>query len=608
MLLMTNKVYETRSTGFVYDVLVEAKKIPAEYVYYFTDKKKIPDSVPCIKTNSIVLADIAHEIEINEGKDTALEVLDKMISYAEPEPSGVIIDVSKACDKNDNIKSQAYLNYCEWFVNNELSLCEKGRENCLTHLKNSIDSFVGAKSAPDLENKIAFGNLNWVDEIWSFSSNLITRNYSKSIKNIYITYDNVILTDIINRVRFGILNNNILLVFMMTVNLLIQTGNLSKKDKLNVYFEKGLVFSDLLKYIIMSQRFHKVGLVNDYDALPNTMKVCMKLINHDDRKHKRKIEYSARIFNNPMKEDIRKDPPFQLELDDSLSNTKYLLDNTFKNDLLSVNIASKYSGYFNISSDTFYRCKNLTYFDYDRKLIIRSIGNRAFYKTGLKRIKLKEGLTDISYGALAYTDIEQIKFPSLTDDYDEICRVFNRNSKITTIKSNTYKICDLFNYSRYRDEDYIFEPNSNLLLDLTINKIEVDDRPSIMASPAIKGRFIQRLIIHDFDGRIQTPKGISSTFKMGRLVECSNIWEVQLNYRAVGKLFSAFITNGCINNIESSLKYVFGLGTEVHTFKIVINSFTEKLAEKNRLDKFKEYLTLLLNRLFNSKTVFVSGL
>ena len=118
------------------------------------------------------------------------------------------------------------------------------------------------------------------------------------------------------------------------------------------------------------------------------------------------------------------------------------------------------------------------------------------------------------------------------------------------------------------------------MLDLTINKIEVDDRPSTMASPAIKGRFIQHLIIHDFDDRIQTPKSISFTFKMGRLVEC-NIWEVQLNYRAVLK---------------------------VHTFKIVINSFVEKLTEKNRLDKFKEYLTLLLNRLFNSKTVFVSGL
>lgn len=606
MLLMTNKIYETRSTGFVYDVLVEAKEIPAEYVHYFTDKKKIPDSVSCIKTNSIVLADIAHEIEINDGKETALEVLDKMISYAELEPSGVIINVSKTCDKNDNIKSQAYLNYCEWFVNNELSLCEKGKEYCLTHLKNSIDSFVGAKSAPDLENKIAFGNLNWVDEIWSFSSNLITRNYSKSIKNIYITYDNVILTDIINRKIFGILIDNILLVFMMTVNLLIQTGNLSKKDKLNVYFEKGLVFRDLLKYIIMSQRFHKVGLVNDYDVLPDTMKVCMKLTNHDDKKHNRKIEYSARIFNDPMKEDTRKDLIFQLELDDSLSNSRYLLDNTFKNDLLFVNITSKYSGYFNISSDTFYRCKNLTYFDYDRKLIIRSIGSRAFYKTGLKRIKLKEGLTDISFSALAYTDIEQIKFPSLAEGCDEICRVFNRNSKITSIKSNTYKICDLFNYSRYHDEDYIFEPNSNLLLDLTINKIEVDDRPSTMASPAIKGRFIKRLIIHDFDDRIQTPKSISFTFKMGRLVEC-NIWEVQLNYRAVAKLVSAFNTGGCIGNIERYLMYAVG-NSEVHTFKIVINSFVEKLTEKNRLDKFKEYLTLLLNRLFNSKTVFVSGL
>jgi hypothetical protein len=529
-----------------------------------------------------------------------------MISYAELEPSGVIINVSKTCDKNDNIKSQAYLNYCEWFVNNELSLCEKGKEYCLTHLENSIDSFVGAKSAPDLENKIAFGNLNWVDEIWSFSSNLITRNYSKSIKNIYITYDDDILTDIINRKIFGILIDNILLVFMMTVNLLIQTGNLSKEDKLNVYFENGLVFRDLLKYIIMSQRFHKVGLVNDYDVLPDTMKVCMKLTDHDDKKHNRKIEYSARIFNDPMKDDNRKDTIFQLELDDSLSNTKALLDNTVKNDLLSVNITSKYSGYFNISSDTFYHCKNLTYFDYDNKLIISKIDSRAFYKTGLKRIKLKDGLTDISFNALAYTDIEQIKFPSLTDNYDEICRVFNRNSKITSIKSNTYKICDLFNYSRYHDEDYIFEPNSNLLLDLTINKIEVDDRPSTMASPAIKGRFIKRLLIHDFDDRILTPKSISFTFKMGRLVEC-NIWEVQLNYRAVGKLLRAFITVGCIDIIERSLMYAVG-NSEVHTFKIVINSFVEKLADKDSLNKFKEYLTIILNRLFNSKTVFVSGL
>jgi hypothetical protein len=602
MLLMTNKIYETRSTGFVYDVLVSAKEIPAEYVHYFTDKKKIPDNVSCIKTNSIVLADIAHEIELNENKETALEVLDKMISYAELEPSGVIINVSKTCDKNDNIKSQAYLNYCEWFVNNELSLCEKGKEYCLTHLENSIDSFVGAKSAPDLENKIAFGNLNWVDEIWSFSSNLITRNYSKSIKNIYITYDDDILTDIINRKIFGILIDNILLVFMMTVNLLIQTGNLSKEDKLNVYFEKGLVFRDLLKYIIMSQRFHKVGLVNDYDVLPNTMKVCMKLTNYDDRKHKRKIEYSARIFNDPMKEDIRKDPTFQLGLDDSLSNTKYLLDNTFKNDLLSVNITSKYNGYFQISSDTFYRCKNLTYFDYDRKLIIRSIGSRAFYKTGLKRIKLKEGLTDISFSALAYTDIEQIKFPSLTDDYDEICRVFNRNSKITSIKSNTYKICDLFNYSMYHDENYIFEPNSNLLLDLTINKIGADDR---LGSPAIKGRFIKRLLINNIDDQIRTIKNICFN-RIEWLTEC-NIWEVQLNYRAVGKLFSAYLTKDCRDNIERFLRYTFG-NSEIHTSTIVINKFVEKLAEKNRLDRFKEYLSLLLNRLFNSKTVFVSGL
>lgn len=605
MLLMTNKVYETRSTGFVYDVLVAAERIPAEYVHYFTDKSKIPDSVSCIKTNSIVLADIAHEIESNENKETALEVLDKMISYAEPEPSGVIINVSKTCDKNDNIKSQAYLNYCEWFVNNELSLCEKGKEYCLTHLENSIDSFVGAKSAPDLENKIAFGNLNWVDEIWSFSSNLITRNYSKSIKNIYITYDDDILTGIINRKIFGILNDNILLVFMMTVNLLIQTGNLSKKDKLNVYFEKGLVFRDLLKYIIMSQRFHKVGLVNDYDVLPDTMKVCMKLTNHDDRKHSRKIEYSARIFNDPMKEDTRKDLIFQLELDDSLSNTRYLLDNTFKNDLLSVNITSKYSGYFQISSDTFYHCKNLTYFDYDRRLIIRSIGSRAFYKTGLKRIKLKEGLTDISFSALAYTDIEQIKFPSLTDNYDEICRVFNRNSKITSIKSNTYKICDLFNYSRNHDEDYIFEPNSNLLLDLTINKIEVDDRLDRLGSPAIKGRFIKRLLINDIDDQVRTIKNICFN-RIEWLTEC-NIWEVQLNYRAVGKLLRVFITAGYIDNIESFLRYTFG-NSEIHTTKIVINSFVEKLADKDSLDKFKEYLTLLLNRLFNSKTVFVSGL
>lgn len=599
---MTNKVYETRSTGFVYDVLVEAKEIPPEYVHYFTDKIKIPDSVSCVKTNSIVLADIAHEIEINEGKETALEVLDKMISYAEPEPSGVIINVSKTCDKNDNIKSQAYLNYCEWFVNNELSLCEKGKEYCLTHLRNSIDSFVGAKSAPDLKNKIAFGNLNWVDEIWSFSSNLITRNYSKSIKNIYITYDNVILTDIINGNKFGIVNDNILPVFIMTVNLLIQTGNLSKEDKLNVYFEKGLVFRDLLKYIIMSQRFHKVGLINDYDVFPNTMKVCMKLTNHDDRKHNRKIEYSARIFNDPMKEDIRRDPIFQLELDDNLSNTKGLLDNTFKNDLLSVNITSKYNGGFNILSDTFYHCKNLTYFDYDKKLIIRGIGNRAFYKTGLKRIKLKEGLMNISFSALAYTDIEQIKFPSLTNNYDEICRVFNRNSKITSIKSDTYKICDLFNYSRYHDEDYIFEPNSNLLLDLTINKIGADDR---LGSPAIKGRFIKRLLINDIDDQIRTIKNICFN-RIEWLTEC-NIWEVQLNYRAVGKLLRVFITAGYINNIESFLRYTFG-NSEIHTTKIVINSFVEKLTEKNKLDKFKEYLTLLLNRLFNSKTVFVSGL
>jgi len=605
MLLMTNKVYETRSTGFVYDVLVEAKEIPAEYVHYFTNKRKIPDSVSCIKTNSIVLADIAHEIGINEGANIALEVLDKMISYAEPEPSGVIIDVSKICDKNDNIKSQAYFNYCEQFVNNELSLCEEGKEFCLTCLKTSIDSFVGAKLLPNLENKIAFGNLNWVDEIWSFSSNLITRNCSKSIKNIYITYDDDILTDIINRVRFEILNDNILLVFMMTVNLLVQTGNLSKKDKLSVYFEKGLVFRDLLKYIIMSQRFHKVGLINDYDVLSNTMKVCMKLTDHDDRKHNRTIEYSAKIFKDPMKEDTRKDPIFQLELDDNLSNTKGLLDYTLKNDLLSVNITSRYNGYFQISFETFYHCKNLTYFNYDKKLIIRSIGNKAFYKTGLKRIKLKEGLTDISYGALAYTDIEQIKFPSLIDDYDEICRVFNRNSKIISIKSNTYKMCDLFNYSNNHYEDY-YEPNSNLMLDLTINKIEVDNRPSEIANNAIRGRFIKRLIIHDFDDRVQIPNSISIDFKKVWLIGC-NIWEVQLNYLAVAKLFSAYLTKDCIDNIERFLRYVVG-NSEVHTFNIVINKFVEKLAEKNRLDRFKEYLSLLLNRLFNSKTVFVSGL
>jgi hypothetical protein len=144
------------------------------------------------------------------------------------------------------------------------------------------------------------------------------------------------------------------------------------------------------------------------------------------------------------------------------------------------------------------------------------------------------------------------------------------------------------------------------LLDLTINKIEVDDRPSTMASPAIKGRFIKRLLIHDFDDRILTPKSISFTFKMGRLVEC-NIWEVQLNYRAVGKLLRAFITVGCIDIIERSLMYAVG-NSEVHTFKIVINSFVEKLADKDSLNKFKEYLTIILNRLFNSKTVFVSGL
>lgn len=600
---MTNKVYETRSTGFVYDVLVAAERIPAEYVHYFTDKSKIPDSVSCIKTNSIMLADIAHDIEINDGKETALQVLDKMISYVEPEPSGVIIDVSKTYNKNDNIKSQAYLNYCEWFVNNELSLCEKGKEYCLTHLENSIDSFVGAKSEHDLKNKIAFGNLNWVDEIWSFSSNLITRTYPKSIKNIYITYDDDILTDIINRKIFGILNDNILLVFMMTVNLLIQIGNLSKEDKLNVYFEKGLVFRDLLKYIIMSQRFYKVGFINDYDVFPDTMKVCMKLTNHDDRKHKRKIEYSARILNDPIKEDIRRDPTFLLELDDSLSNTKYLLDNTFKNDLLSVNITSKYSGYFNISSDTFYRCKNLTYFDYDKKLIIRSIGNRAFCKTGLKRIKLKEGLVDISYGALAYTDIEQIRFPSLTGDYDEVWRVFNRNSKITSIRSNTYKLCDLFNYLSDRDGDY--EPNSKLMLDITINKIEVDDRLDRLGSPAIKGRFIKRLLINDIDDQVRTIKNICFN-RIEWLTEC-NIWEVQLNYRAVGKLLRVFITAGYIDNIESFLRYTFG-NSEIHTTKIVINSFVEKLADKDSLNKFKEYLLLLLKRLFDSKTVFVSGL
>jgi hypothetical protein len=166
-------------------------------------------------------------------------------------------------------------------------------------------------------------------------------------------------------------------------------------------------------------------------------------------------------------------------------------------------------------------------------------------------------------------------------------------------------MCDLFNYSNNHYEDY-YEPNSNLMLDLTINKIEVDNRPSEIANNAIRGRFIKRLIIHDFDDRVQIPNSISIDFKKVWLIGC-NIWEVQLNYLAVAKLFSAYLTKDCIDNIERFLRYVVG-NSEVHTFNIVINKFVEKLAEKNRLDRFKEYLTLLLNRLFNSKTVFVSGL
>lgn len=101
-----------------------------------------------------------------------------------------------------------------------------------------------------------------------------------------------------------------------------------------------------------------------------------------------------------------------VDIPDSVETIKYSAFQYCKY-LESVNFGK---GLCHIGEDAFQFCSNLKSVDIPGN--VNSIGRNAFYESGLKKINLSEGITEIKSGLIKDTHIKEIEIPSSLEDID----------------------------------------------------------------------------------------------------------------------------------------------------------------------------------------------
>ena len=604
MIPSTLMVYNTRKDGFVYDVFIDFRNVPGKFKHYFTNKEKVSYKEEYMKVNSIILSDIAEIVEKEEGKDKALEMLDNIISYVRPDAIGVIIEIST--NKTNTINQEAYLKACEWYIDNNLSLSESGKNYLMNVIKFRFNMTNSDKYEKDSD---AYGNMNWLGDIMSYSGSLLEKK--NAIKNIYIKYGDgkdKILNNSPNKSR--VYEVNVLPAFMFSVKLLKQVCCLTEKDKLNVYFDKGLAWRSILRISTMDQSIGKVGFINKYDTVPDNMNVCFNLKDRTNILKKRKFEFSCNTYRIEEANsrgglslfDIEGKPYFA-ELTDYLTDTEEIRDNTVKEDLYSVNITCGKANYaFDVNIETFMGCTNLKTFTYSKNLVIGNIFNGAFSNTSLEYIKLKNGLTTIGCRAFIDTKLTKLSIPKSVQILD---RILDKDTLVSdiNIKSNSNSISGVCDCRLY----YPIKPKTcqrNTILNVSFDKI-AGNRNEVRAQPMFKWRFFNEIRIHHIEERIDDPDYKGYYVAPGNdfcVISLSKIWTVILDKGVVSKLFSAYKNEETRKNIIEFFIYTFDTSS-IHEILLSENSYIIKNSEQFK--QFHDYLNNELGKLFRCKCVML---
>jgi hypothetical protein len=594
----TLMVYNTRKDGFVYDVFIDFKDVPERFRHYFTNKEKVSYKEEYMKVNSITLSDIAEIVEKEDGMDKALEVLDNIISYVHSDAVGVIIEIST--NKTNTINQEAYLKACEWYIDNNLSLSESGKNYLMYMIKLRFNMPKYEKDA------YAYGNMNWLGNIMSYSGSLLEKK--DAIKNIYIKYGegkDMILNNLPNKSR--VYEADVLPAFMFSVKLLKQVCCLTEKDKLNVYFDQGLAWKSILSISTMDQSIGKVGFINKHDTIPDHMNVCFNLKDRTNILKKRKFEFSCDTYRieeansrgGQSLSDIEGKPYFA-ELTDYLTYTGDIKDNTVKEDLYSINITGGKTNYaFDVHMETFMGCTNLKTFTYSKNLIIGNIFNGAFSNTSLEYIKLKNGLTTIDCRAFIDTNLTRLSIPKSVQILD---RILDKDTHVSdiNIKSNSNSIsgvCDCRIYYTNRPKTC----QRNTILNVSFDKI-VGNRNNVRSQPMFKWRFFNEIKIHRIEESTDDPDYKGYYVAPGNdfcVISYSKIWTVILDRGVVKKLFSAYKNEEARKNITEFFLYTFD-NSNIHEILLSVNSYVKN---SKQFDQFFDYLNDELGKLFRCKCI-----
>jgi len=592
----TLMVYNTRKDGFVYDVFIDFRNVPERFRHYFTNKEKVSYKEECMKVNSITLSDIAEIVEKEDGMDKALEMLDNIISYVHSDAVGVIIEIST--NKTNTINQEAYLKACEWYIDNDLSLSESGKNYLMYTIKLRFNMPKYEKDA------YAYGNMNWLNDIMSYSGSLLEKK--DAIKNIYIKYGDgkdKILNNLPNKSR--VYEVNVLPAFMFSVKLLKQVCCLTEKDKLNIYFDQGLAWKSILSISTMDQSIGKVGFINKHDTIPDHMNVCFNLKDRTNILKKRKFEFSCDTYRieeangrgGQSLSDIEGKPYFA-ELTDFLTDTDDIKDNTVKEDLYSVNITGGKTNYaFDVHIEAFMGCTNLKTFTYSKNLIIGNIFNSAFSNTSLEYIKLKNGLVIISCRAFINTNLTRLSIPKSVQALD---RILDKDTSVydINIKSNSNSIsgvCDCRIY--YTNKSKACQRNT--ILNVSFDKI-VGNRNNARSQPMFKWRFFNEIKIHHIEESIDDPDYKGYYVAPGNdfcVISFGKIWTVILDKGVVSKLFSAYKNEKARKNITEFFLYTFDTSS-IHEILLSVNS---SIKNSDQFNQFFQYLKDELDKLFRSR-------
>jgi hypothetical protein len=549
-----------------------------------------------MKVNSITLSDIAEIVEKEDGMDKALEVLDNIISYVRPDAVGVIIEIST--NKTNTINQEAYLKACEWYIDNDLSLSESGKNYLMYTIELRFNMPKYEKDA------YAYGNMNWLNDIMSYSGSLLEKK--DAIKNIYIKYGDgkdKILNNLPNKSR--VYEVNVLPAFMFSVKLLKQVCCLTEKDKLNIYFDQGLAWKSILSISTMDQSIGKVGFINKHDTIPDHMNVCFNLKDRTNILKKRKFEFSCDTYRieeangrgGQSLSDIEGKPYFA-ELTDFLTYTGDIKDNTVKEDLYSINITGGKTNYaFDVHIEAFMGCTNLKTFTYSKNLIIGNIFNGAFSNTSLEYIKLKNGLVIISCRAFINTNLTRLSIPKSVQALD---RILDKDTSVydINIKSNSNSISGVCDCRIY----YTNKPEAcqrNTILNVSFDKI-VGNRNNARSQPMFKWRFFNEIKIHHIEESIDDPDYKGYYVAPGNdfcVISFGKIWTVILDRGVVSKLFSAYKNEKARKNITEFFLYTFDTSS-IHEILLSVNS---SIKNSDQFNQFFQYLKDELDKLFRSR-------